>query len=64
MKLIKIKFRYLHPNNIDAMLNIFSQFVVGLTLPKPTLVKLVNVKNNAVIYFDFRSGPEFSELLS
>jgi hypothetical protein len=48
---------------MDAIENIFSQFVVGLTLPKPTLVKLVNVKNKAVMYFDFKSGP-LSELFS
>jgi hypothetical protein len=32
--------------------NIFSLFVFGDMLPKPTLVKLLNVKYKAVIYFD------------
>ena len=31
---------------------IFSELVFGETLPKPTLVRLLNVKYNAVIYLD------------
>ena len=37
--------------------NIFSEFVFGDTFPNPTLVKLLNVKYNAVTYFDFIDGP-------
>jgi hypothetical protein len=33
-------------------------FYFYLTLPKPTLVKLVRVKNNAVIYLLSISGPD------
>lgn len=36
---------------------IFSEFVFGETFPKPTLVKLLNVKYSAVTYLDFIVGP-------
>ena len=36
--------QYLHPTNMTHMVNIFSQSVVGETLPKPTEVKLLKVK--------------------
>lgn len=54
---------HLHPSIIETIENIFSQLVVGETFPKPTLVKLVRVKNKAVMYLDFKSGP-LSELFS
>lgn len=47
----------LHPINITQMEKIFSVLVFGETFPNPTLVKLLNVKYKAVIYFDCKSGP-------
>ena len=40
--------------------NIFSELVLGDTLPNPTLVKLLKVKYKAVTYFDLMVGPLFS----
>lgn len=40
----------LPPINIVQMLNIFSELVFAETLPKPTLVKLEQVKYKAVMY--------------
>ena len=48
---------YLHPINMIRIENIFSEFVFGDTFPNPTLVKLLNVKYNAVTYFDLIEGP-------
>ena len=39
----------LHPSNMAKILKIFSALVLGATLPKPMLVKLVKVKYRAVI---------------
>uniref|UniRef100_A0A1I8H256 DHHC domain-containing protein n=1 Tax=Macrostomum lignano TaxID=282301 RepID=A0A1I8H256_9PLAT len=50
------------PMSITQMLNTFSMFVLGDTLPKPTEVKLEKVKYSAVMYFDLRLGPEFVSL--
>ena len=36
---------------------IFSLWVFGDTFPKPTLVKLLNVKYRAVMYLSFVDGP-------
>ena len=44
-------FSYLHPASITNIVNIFSASVLAATLPKPTLVKLLNVKYKAVTYF-------------
>ena len=35
---------YLHPMSMTQILKIFSEFVFGDTLPKPTLVRLEKVK--------------------
>lgn len=48
---------YLHPTNITQMVKIFSASVFGATLPKPTLVKEVNVKYKAVTYLLLILGP-------
>ena len=48
---------YLQPISIIHIANIFSEFVFGDTFPNPTLVKLLKVKYNAVIYLDFNDGP-------
>jgi len=45
------------------MLKIFSEFVFGDTFPNPTLVKLLNVKYNAVTYFDCMEGPPVESFL-
>ena len=47
----------LHPINITQMEKIFSVLVFGETFPNPTLVRLLNVKYKAVMYFDCKSGP-------
>ena len=47
----------LHPMSMTQMEKIFSLLVFGEMLPKPTLVKLLNVKYKAVMYFDFNEGP-------
>ena len=44
--------------------NIFSEFVLGLTLPKPTDVKLLNVKYIAVIYLSLIMVLQADQLLS
>ena len=36
---------------------IFSELVLGATLPKPTEVRLLNVKYRAVMYLDRIGGP-------
>ena len=41
-------FRYLQPNHITKIVNTFSALVVAETFPNPTVVKLLNVKYNAV----------------
>ena len=46
-----------HPKSMAKMENIFSALVFGATLPNPILVRLVNVKYNAVMYFERISGP-------
>ena len=48
---------YLHPMSMTHIEKTFSELVFGETFPKPTDVKLENVKYNAVIYFDFIVGP-------
>lgn len=40
-----------HPTSITNIVNIFSASVFAATLPKPTLVRLLNVKYSAVTYF-------------
>lgn len=46
------------------MEKIFSELVLGDTLPNPTLVKLLKVKYRAVTYLSLMLGPEFAaELL-
>ena len=49
--------KYLHPISIIRIEKIFSEFVLGDTFPKPTLVKLLKVKYKAVTYFDLIEGP-------
>lgn len=48
---------YLQPINMTHIENTFSVFVFGDTFPKPTLVRLLNVKYSAVMYFDLTVGP-------
>jgi hypothetical protein len=38
-----------HPINMTTIVNIFSELVFADMFPKPTLVKLLNVKYNAVM---------------
>ncbi len=40
------------------MEKIFSELVFGDTFPKPTLVRLLNVKYSAVTYLSLIEGPE------
>ena len=47
----------LPPKNIINIVKIFSPFVLAETFPKPTLVKLLSVKYNAVKYFVCKHGP-------
>lgn len=48
----------LQPISITQMENTFSELVLGLTFPNPTEVRLEKVKYRAVMYLDFRVGPE------
>lgn len=59
----KVKYNS-HPISITHMENIFSALVFGETLPNPTLVKLLNVKYNAVTYLALVLGPPFELLYS
>ena len=43
--------------SMTQMEKIFSLLVFGEMFPNPTLVKLLNVKYKAVMYFDFNEGP-------
>ena len=47
----------LHPISIIIIEKTFSLFVFGAILPKPTLVKLLNVKYSAVMYLETSVGP-------
>ena len=47
----------LPPKNMISIVNTFSLLVFAETFPKPTLVKLLRVKYNAVKYFVCKSGP-------
>ena len=43
--------------SMTQMEKTFSELVFGDTLPKPTLVRLLNVKYSAVMYLDLIDGP-------
>lgn len=55
---------YSHPMSIEQIENIFSALVLGEMFPNPTLVRLLNVKYNAVMYLEFLSGPLSSPVVS
>ena len=44
--------------SMTQMEKIFSELVLGDTFPKPTLVRLLNVKYSAVTYLSRMDGPE------
>ena len=43
--------------SMTQMEKIFSELVLGETLPKPTLVRLLKVKYRAVTYLSLMEGP-------
>ena len=45
------------PNHMTKIAKIFSETVFAETFPKPTVVKLLNVKYNAVRYRSVIDGP-------
>lgn len=53
---------YSQPISMTQMEKIFSGLVLGETLPKPTLVRLLKVKYKAVTYLSLIEGPEAGSL--
>lgn len=53
---------YSQPMSMTQMEKIFSGLVLGETLPKPTLVKLLKVKYRAVTYLSLMLGPDKASL--